>query len=232
MTENKVIRLYKACIFDLDGTLANTLRSITYFCNEALRRSGYPPFTEEEYRYMVGNGADRLVHRMLTAAGGEGNDTPEKVASLRKIYDGLYESKPEYLVTNYPGMQETVAALRQKGLPLNVLSNKPHNCTAAVIDFLFPAGTFAVCLGQRAGIARKPSPQGALLIAETIGVSPQECLYLGDTDTDMKTGAAAGMDTVGVLWGFRTRRELVENHAVYLAEKPEDILAIVARGKR
>ena len=224
--------MYKACIFDLDGTLANTLRSITYFSNEALRRCGYHSFTEDEYRYMVGNGADRLMHRMLTAAGGEGCDTQNNVDALRRAYDELYESKPEYLVTNYPGMQETVAALRERGLLLNVLSNKPHNCTTAVVDFLFPKGTFAVCFGQHEGVARKPSPEGALLIAKQIGIAPEECLYIGDTDTDMKTGAAAGMDTAGVLWGFRTRQELAENHAVYLAEKPEDLLEIVDRGKR
>ncbi|NLJ31896.1 MAG: HAD family hydrolase [Clostridiales bacterium] len=224
--------MYKACIFDLDGTLASTLRSIVYFANEALRRCGYAPISQDDYRYLVGNGADRLMHRMLVAAGGKGNDTLENVNALRKIYDELYESDPSHLVTNYPGMQETVAALRKKGLRLAVLSNKPHNCTTAVVDFLFPKGTFDLCFGQHPGVACKPSPEGALLIAKRLGVKPCECLYIGDTNTDMQTGAAAGMDTAGALWGFRSRRELEENHAVYLAEKPEDIIRVIDCGKR
>lgn len=219
--------MYKACIFDLDGTLASTLRSIAYFANEALKQCGYPPIEVEKYRYLVGNGANRLMHRMLAAVGGEENDTQNNVEALRRIYDELYESNPAYLVTNYPGMQETVAALRQRGLRLAVLSNKPHNCTTAVVDSLFPNGTFDLCFGQQEGVARKPSPEGALLIAKKLGVSPRECLYVGDTNTDMMTGAAAGMDTAGALWGFRTRQELIDNHAVYLAEKPEDVIQVI-----
>lgn len=224
--------MYKACILDLDGTLANTLRSIAYFANEALKKCGYPPIEADQYRYLVGNGANRLMHRMLVTAGGEGADTQEQVDLLRKIYDELYEASPTYLVTEYAGMCDTIKVLRQRGIRLAVLSNKPHNCTCAIVSALFEPGSFDLCYGQRNGVERKPSPQGALLIVEELGVQPQECLYIGDTNTDMQTGAAANMDTVGVLWGFRERKELEQNNAKYIIESPEDLIKIIDRNMR
>lgn len=224
--------LYKACIFDLDGTLANTLNSIAFFANGALEKCGYPPIDAQEYRYLVGNGANRLMHRMLDLSCGEGSYTEEDVEKLRKIYDELYESDPTYIVEEFPGLCEAVLTLKQKGTRLSVLSNKPHNVTCDIINALFPEGTFDLCYGQRPQVARKPSPQGALLIADELGVSPQDFLYIGDTNTDMQTGAAAGMDTAGVLWGFRDRKELEENHAKYIVEHPEEIVKIVACGMR
>jgi phosphoglycolate phosphatase len=129
-------------------------------------------------------------------------------------------------------MMDTVKSLKRKGIKLAVLSNKPHNCTSAIVSALFKPGTFEACYGQQPHIARKPSPEGALLIAKELNVKPNECLYIGDTNTDMKTGAAAGMDTAGALWGFRTRRELEENHAKYILESPREIEEIVADSMR
>jgi len=224
--------LYKACIFDLDGTLADTLNSIAFFANEALEKCGYGTVEVQKYRYLVGNGADLLMHRMLDTVCGEGCYTEDEVKTLRKVYDGLYENDPAYIVTNYSGMHETVAELKRQGVKMAVLSNKPHNCTAAIVESLFECGTFDVCYGQRPQVARKPSPEGALLIAAELGVEPKECLYIGDTNTDMKTGMAAGMDTVGVLWGFRGRGELEDNHARYIVEDPKEIEKIVACNMR
>lgn len=224
--------MYKACIFDLDGTLANTLDSIAYFANSALEKCGYECIENEKYRYLVGNGADRLMHAMLDTVCGAGNYTEDDVERLRGIYDDLYESDPTYIVTNYNGMHETVNALKTAGIKLAVLSNKPHNCTAAIVDALFEDGTFDLCYGQRAQVARKPSPEGALLIAKELGIEPKGCLYIGDTNTDMKTGAAAGMDTAGVLWGFRDEHELKENNAKYIVESPKQIYEIVACSTR
>ena len=224
--------LYKACIFDLDGTLANTLNSISYFANAALEKCGYHTIEVQEYRYLVGNGADLLMHRMLDMACGKGCYTEDDIKKLREIYDNFYESDPTYIVTNYSGMHETISALKRQGMKMAVLSNKPHNCTAAIVGALFESGTFDACYGQRPQVARKPSPEGALLIAEELGAEPRECLYIGDTNTDMKTGNAAGMDTVGVLWGFRGRRELEENNAKYIVETPKEIEKIVACNMR
>lgn len=224
--------MYKACIFDLDGTLANTLNSIAYFANGALERCGLKTISVEEYRYLVGNGVDRLTHRMMETVCGAGSFSEEDVNKLKKVYNQLYEDDPTHMIEQYDGMKETVLELKQNGLLLAVLSNKPHNCTTAVVDYLFPKGTFDECIGQQDGIARKPSPEGALLIAKRFGVNPSECLYVGDTNTDMQTGNAAGMETVGVLWGFRTRKELEENNARHIVEKPQEILKLAACSTR
>jgi len=224
--------LYKVCIFDLDGTLANTLNSIAFFANDALEKCGYNTIEVQKYRYLVGNGADLLMHRMLDLVCGEGCYTEDEIKKLRKIYNHLYESNPTYIVTNYSGVHETIDALKQKGIKTAVLSNKPHNCTTTIVNALFESNSFDVCYGQRLQVARKPSPEGALLIAKELDVEPKDCLYIGDTNTDMKTGAAAGMDTVGVLWGFRDRRELEENHAKYIIEAPKEIEEIVACNRR
>ena len=222
--------MYRACIFDLDGTLAYTLNSIAYFSNTALKRCGYRTIPVENYRNIVGDGADMQVHRMLDLVVGKGAYSEENFEKVRKIYGGLYGAEPTRLLENYKGMPETIRFLKQKGVKTAVLSNKPNSWVIAIIQYLFPKGSFDLCYGQRPNVPRKPSPAGALLIAKELGVDPRDCLYIGDTNTDMKTGAAAGMDTAGALWGFRTRRELEENHAVYLMEKPEDICRLFADG--
>lgn len=217
--------MYQACIFDLDGTLADTLASIGGFANQALGALGYPSIPIEEYRHLVGNGADVLMRGMLRRAAG--SYTEEAARRLRRVYDSFYEADPVRDVRHYPGMPELVAALRRERLPAAVLSNKPHNVACAIVEALFPAGSFRLCYGQRAGVARKPDPEGALLIAKELGVAPSHILYIGDTDVDMKTAEAAGMDSVGVLWGFRGREELERNHARFLARSPDDILKLM-----
>lgn len=220
--------MYLACIFDLDGTLANTLDSIAYFSNKALQECGYPTIPSEAYKTIVGDGADMQVHRMLDRVAGKGAYSENDFQKVRTVYGGLYASDPTYLLKNYAGMPQTIQKLKTAGIKTAVLSNKPHEWVTAIIGTLFPAGSFQACYGQRPGVPRKPSPKGALLIAEELGVSPCDCLYIGDTNTDMKTGSAAGMNTAGALWGFRTRQELEENHAKYLLEKPEQIYQIAA----
>lgn len=216
-------RQKRVCIFDLDGTLVNSLSSIAYFANEALIRSGYRALPVETYRYLAGNGADALMRGMLEASGGPGY-TEEDVRFLRQIYDQLYENDPLCNLREYPGVKDMVRGLKELGMRLAVLSNKPHSVTEEIIRLFFPAGTFDIVFGQRDGFPRKPAPDGALLIADTLGVQPSECLYVGDTDVDMKTGSAAGMDTIGALWGFRDREELEQNHAGYIASSPEELL--------
>ena len=215
----------KACIFDLDGTLANTITSIAYYGNAALKECGLAEIQEDTYRYLVGNGADNLMRGMLQTV--KPGYTETDVKNLRAAYDNFYEGDPMFLVSNYPGVPELLAELAAGHVKLAVLSNKPHNVTSAIIEELFPKGTFSCYYGQRPQVERKPSPQGALLIAEELGVKPEECLYIGDTDVDMKTGRAAGMTTVGVLWGFRDRDELERSKADYIVEKPQEILTLL-----
>ena len=222
--------MYKACIFDLDGTLANTLRSIAKFANHALRDCGYPEIPVETYSRLVGNGRVRLLNNMLHTVAPEGYAESE-VERVGQLYDAYYAADPGAEVTDYPGIRELLSDLHKAGLKIGVLSNKPDDMAHAVLK-RFPAGTFDAAHGQRAGVPRKPAPDGALLLAKELGVMPADCLYIGDTNTDMQTGAAAGMDTVGVLWGFRDRAELEAAHARAIAEAPRDVLRFALHGIR
>lgn len=213
----------KLIIFDLDGTLSNTLESIAHFANQALTECGYQRIEPlEGFRYLVGNGADELMRGMLRRVAGEARE--DEVRRLRAAYDRAYGAMPLYLVREYDGIRETLAALHEKGMLLAVLSNKPDDMAKKVVVELFPGIPFARCYGQRTGVARKPSPQGALQIAQELGVPPRDCVYVGDTDVDMKTGKAAGMDTIGVLWGFRDEAELRAHGADRIVSHPSELL--------
>ena len=216
--------MFKACIFDLDGTLANTLPTLVHFVNRALSECGYPTLESDCIRMLVGSGADKLMRDSLTAS--NGGYTEDQVQALRRAYDNGYDNAPMYLTEVYDGMRETLAKLKEHGLKLGVLSNKPHYLTAQVVQSLFP-DVFDVCYGQRAEVARKPAPDGALLIASELGVLPEECLYLGDTGVDMETGHAANMTTVGVLWGFRPESELINHNADHIIGHPSEILSLL-----
>ena len=222
--------MVRLCIFDLDGTLADTLRSIAGFANEALRRCGWEPVEPvEEYRFLVGNGADRLMRRMLARQAGR--CTEDDVRRLRAVYDALYAADPLHDVKQYPGLLAVLQKLKAAGIRLAVLSNKPDRDTRSVVSNLFPPELFDLCFGQREGVPVKPAPDGALRIAQTLGVSPDECLYIGDSGVDMETGKAAGMTAVGVLWGFRGKEELLEHGAVHLIETPAELLPLALEGR-
>lgn len=211
---------YPACIFDLDGTLADTLQSIAHFGNAALQAFGYPPIDPEEYKLMVGNGADILIRRMLARAGAE---LPEEdVKRFRAEYDRRYESDPMCMVTAYPGLQDLLARLKARGVKLGILSNKPDNMTRAIAAKLY-GGSPDLVRGQLPGVPTKPDPTAVLALAGELGVSPGDVLYVGDSGVDMDTARNAGMDSCGVLWGFRTREELLQHGAKYLAKDAAEL---------
>ena len=212
--------MIRACIFDMDGTIADTLASIAGFGNEALTACGYQPIPVQEYRTLVGNGADTLMRRMLTFTAG--SFTEEDVARVRAVYDKAYGSDPMRQVTEYAGMRQTLLYMKEQGLKLAVFSNKPDDMTQQVAQHLYP-GLFHAVRGQQDGIPLKPSPEGALLLAKELGVSPKECLYVGDTWVDMETGKNAGMETAGVLGGFRDREELEKAGACHIVSQPEEL---------
>lgn len=212
---------YKAVIFDLDGTLADTLASIARSANMALAHLGYPALPKDNYRYYAGDGARELMKRVLTDSG---DPACSRMDEIMPIYGKIFEKECMYEVHPYDGIPETLEALKQRGLKIAVLSNKPDARTHDVIRDLFGTELFDYVQGQTEKIRRKPCPDGALEIARVFGVKPEECLYCGDTNTDMQTAVAAGMFPIGVLWGFRDRQELLENGAKALAEVPADIL--------
>lgn len=212
--------MIKACVFDLDGTLADTLESMAYVANTIMRKFQLKEQPVDNFRYYCGEGATMLMKRCLLDAG----DT-ELVHwdEGQQIYRDMFAEDPLYKVVPYEGIPETLQKLKEQGLKLAVCSNKPHPATVKVMETMFP-GMFDIVLGQSDGIARKPAPDGPLKIAEEFQVKPEECMYIGDTKTDMETGKAAGMYTIGVLWGFRDREELEKNGADVIVEKPADLL--------
>lgn len=216
--------MIKACIFDLDGTLAYTLDSMAAVGNEVMRLFGLREMPAENFKYYCGNGADVLVKRLLIDAG-----DPElhHYEEARTIYRKKFDADPFYKLQHYPGMQETLRQLNEKGIRLGVCTNKPHAAAVKVIEKMFPDHEFDMVVGQSSSVRKKPAPDGPLKIAETFSVLPEECLYLGDSDADMQTGKAAGMYTIGVLWGYRSREELLKNGADALVNEPKEILQFI-----
>lgn len=211
----------KAVIFDLDGTLSDSIHSIKYCGDRAVAGFGFGPFSVEQYKYFVGDGAENLVKRMLIAAG-DTELTHFQEAFAR--YKELFREGCMYQVKPYDGIRELLAALKEKEVALAVLSNKPHAETIHVIETLFGKDYFDVIQGQKENVAIKPSPEGAFQILEQLALNPDDVLYLGDTATDMKTGKGAGAFTVGALWGFRDRKELEEAGADAIIEHPLELL--------
>lgn len=211
----------KAVIFDLDGTLSDSLASIKYCADKAVEPYGIGPFSPDQYRYFVGDGAANLIRRCLAAGGDEQLVYFDRAFAL---YQKIFQEHCMYQVRPYPGIVELLAVLKEKGVKIAVLSNKPHAETVSVIEALFGKGYFDVIQGQTEDVAIKPSPEGVFLILKQLSLEPDEILYVGDTGTDMRTGKGAGAYTVGVLWGFRERAELEEYEADRIIETPEQLL--------
>ena len=211
---------YKGIIFDLDGTLSDTLDSISYSGNLALQAIGMPVYDRDRYRYFVGDGADELVRRMLIA---NGDTECVRYDELRAAYRESFSKYADYNVTVYDGMPETLKEFKAAGYKLAVLSNKPHSQAIEVVHKLYGEDIFDHIQGNIKEMPRKPAPDGALHIAKLLGIQPAQTIYVGDTSVDMQTGKAAGMYTVGVLWGFRDRQELEENHADMIISHPKEL---------
>lgn len=212
--------MHKAILFDLDGTLTDTLADISAAMNRALTLHGLPVWPEADYRYLVGNGAKVLSERCV-------RDRQELAPAVRATYQAYYETHNFVRTRPYAGVPEMLAALQRRGIALAVFSNKPDADTKAVVAHFFPQIRFAAVRGQVEGVPVKPDPAGALMVAERVGVAPGEFLYLGDTSVDMTCATAAGMHPVGALWGFRTAEELRQSGAEHLIAAPEDLLALV-----
>lgn len=220
--------MYQACIFDLDGTLCDSVESIAYCANRVMRELGRKEGTLADYKIFVGDGVDVLIQRLLRFGGDEECTLFDEA---KRLYVKYFAVDCLYHVAPYAGIVETLKALRENGARVAVLSNKPHENTRTVIESVFGADSFDWVQGQMPAIPRKPDPKGALLVAKELGVKPEDCIYVGDTGTDMKTGTAAGMYTVGVLWGFRDEQELLENGAHRVIAGPEELLEIYRGGK-
>jgi phosphoglycolate phosphatase len=212
----------KAVIFDLDGTLLDTLDDLADAGNRVLAAAGLPVHSVARYRYFVGDGLAALILRILPEEMRSEEEVQRMALAFREVYAENWNAKTKV----YRGIDTLLNGLQKNEVPMNVLSNKPHDFTRLCVGEFLGQWTFAHVLGNRAGLAKKPDPAGALEIAENLGLAPSEIVYVGDTATDMRTAVNAGMYPVGALWGFRTAEELKLSGAARLAERPEEVLEL------
>lgn len=214
--------MFKAIIFDLDGTLLNTLEDLANSCNYVLAKKGFPTFETEKYRGFVGNGAAVLMTRIHPA----GTSQAELDDSLEK-FTAYYSAHKDIRTAPYPGIPELLNRLKAMGIRLCVLSNKPHEITCQIIRAYFGDNTFDVVQGKSPAFPVKPDPASCDYLLGELGLERGEVLYVGDSQVDMQTGRNAGLTRCGVCWGFRSEDELKAEGADYLARTAEDILEII-----
>jgi phosphoglycolate phosphatase len=220
---------FHAVLFDLDGTLLDTLDDLGDSMNAVLAARGYPTHPIRSYTSFVGDGVQNLVRRSLPVeAGRDDAIVDELVPLMRSEYSLRWSAKTR----PYDGITELLDGLAARGLRLAVLSNKPHPATLEVVAHFFPRWKFDATLGARPEVPIKPDAGAALEVCRQLGVPPEAFLYLGDTDTDMQTAAAAGMFAVGVLWGFRSAEELLSSGAKMIVSSPGEVLSLVDRPPR
>jgi phosphoglycolate phosphatase len=211
---------HKAILFDLDGTLLNTLHDLGNAVNRVLSKHNFPTHQLNAYRYFIGDGSKMLIFRAL----------PDHQRYEELIQTCLDEFKRDYgqnwnIETSlYSGIPDLLDAVSSRGIKLAVLSNKPHEFTQNCVEHFLSKWTFDVVLGQQPSFPQKPHPAGALAIAKQMKITPSAFCYVGDTSVDMKTACASGMFPIGVLWGFRQLEELQASGAVALVSEPLDIL--------
>ncbi len=212
--------MLKCCIFDLDGTILDTLTTITYYVNNTLTHFGIEKITEEECKYFVGEGAYKLITRALLS---KGLDPEPIMPDIFKHYNAAYDAEPMYLTKPFSGIPELLGELKAAGIRLAVLSNKPDFATRGVVSHFY-GDIFDIVRGGIDGIPLKPDPTAAQRIIAELGISPEECAWIGDTSTDMKTGRNLGVRlNIGVPWGFREAPELWESGADTVVSTPADI---------
>jgi phosphoglycolate phosphatase len=213
---------YQAAIFDLDGTLIDSVRDIAESMNRSLAAMGYPTHAVEQYNYFIGEGIQVLVERALP-------EGARDEASVKIFMDGYrtdYLNNWNVYTTIYPGIPEFLRRMVAAHIPMGVLSNKPDLATRKCVEHFFPDIPFIFVAGQRDGIPRKPDPAPALEIAIAMNLPPEQCVFVGDTAVDMQTAVAAGMFPAGVSWGFRTEEELIANGAKLIAHTPEVLISL------
>lgn len=210
---------YQAVLFDLDGTLIDSLADLGESANAVLKEQGFPVHAIETYRQMVGNGMRELMRRCLPESASLAL-ADEMLGRFKCVYEArlLQKTRP------YEGVLTLLSALRERGIPLAVCTNKEHRAALTLVDALFPAGTFAYVFGERDGVRRKPDPEAVLDIAGRLGVPPSAAIYAGDSLVDMQTAVRAGMLPVGVLWGFREREELEAHGGKIILSEPMELL--------
>lgn len=220
-------RMKRGLIFDLDGTLVDSLSGIAAALNRALASNGMPPHPLVAVRRFIGNGARILVQRAVPA------DTEESfIVAVERAFKDDYEIQWPNGTFPYDGIMPLLEQLQRAGYPLAVLSNKPHEFTTEIVARLFPAIYFTSILGQRAGIAHKPDPAGAWEISRKLGLLPADCTLIGDSIVDIETAHNAGMESIAVTWGFHDREDLLAANPGQIAEDPAQLLGRISMNGR
>lgn len=210
--------MYQTVIFDLDGTLLNTIEDLADAGNYVCRQNGWPQHTLEEYRMMVGHGIPNLVSRFSP----EDCRSPLLMMSTLDLFSRYYGEHNMDKTVPYDGIPQLLAELKERKIRLAVCSNKADEFSRAIVEHYFPR-MFDLVQGQLPGIPVKPDPAGVQGILKKIGADPAATLYVGDSDVDMKTAHNAGLTACGVTWGFRSRKELEGEHPRFLADSPEEL---------
>lgn len=220
---------YHAAIFDLDGTLVNSLEDLADSANAVLHLHGFPVHAVEKYRYFVGDGSQKLIERILPKEyAGDAAFLNAFMTEYKEQYarNLLHKTKP------YDGIMEMLDELQRRGIPMAVCTNKHQSAAESIIEALFPHGMFRVIIGDQDGMPRKPDPQKVLRIMEDFGVTGEQTAYFGDTSVDMNTARNAKTLAVGVLWGFRPEEELAAHGADVLLRHPMELFEKVIFAER
>lgn len=215
----------KLVIFDLDGTLLDTIEDLANATNHALQLHGFPTHPVESFRFFVGNGVNKLIERALP----ESHRSSEMVALLKKDFISYYFTHAEACTKPYPRIPELVSALQAEGYQLAVASNKIHEATVSLVKRFFPDISFSIILGQREGIPVKPNPQIIDEIVDFCRVTRKDTIYLGDSGVDASTAISANVDFIGVLWGFRPQTELEQAGAFQFISDPLEALQLIQK---
>lgn len=210
-------------IFDLDGTLLNTIADLAEAVNRALVACGFAEHPTDAYRFFVGDGVSKLFERALPPEA----RTAENIARIRTHFIPYYDAHNADLSRPYEGIVELLAELQSRGVKMAVASNKYQAATQKLVSHYFSDTDFVAVFGQREGVAIKPDPQIIFDVLEVAGVTPEDMLYVGDSNVDMQTGPRAGVDTVGVSWGFRPREELAAHNPVAIIDHPLQLLDLL-----
>ena len=214
------MQVIKMIIFDLDGTLVDTLKDLAVSTNYVLGEQGYREHPIEVYKYFVGNGAYKLIERALPQEA----RSEARIKELKERFVTYYDAHLTDYTKTYEGILETIDQLKHKGIQMAVVTNKPHEQALRVVQACFKPETFAEVWGQREGVPHKPDPTVLQDIMKKYKIKQDEVLYIGDSDVDMQTAQNAKIKGLGALWGFRTEEELLQNGAWAILQNPQDLL--------
>ncbi len=218
-SEIRCINLKKLVIFDLDGTLVDSIQDLAYSANFALEAKGLPQNSLEEYYHFVGNGMEHLIRSAMK----DKSEDEELYGEVRSIFDEYYDKHSNDRTVAYDGVSELLKKLSEKGIETAVLSNKAQRYIEPILKKAFENHKFAAAYGQREGIPRKPDGTAVKMLAEELGYTLEDSVYIGDSEVDVLTAENAGIDLICVLWGFRSKQELLKAGAKELAENSDEL---------